>query len=361
MRCSPTSRCAPICSRRSAPRPIARPRSRKAAGSWHWKFSRRRKPTSTCCGRRSRNVRPTQERPDEFLSEVHDARRRRPRPLQPPPHRRRLRRPRCTTTTAPGPWFAKPDYAFDEPTRKFFEGKNYPDEKTALSSLRHADELARGRNVIEKPDPTKVKDWNGFTELGWNPDKTKYTVNKPTLKDGETIDEGLFGAFVDIAHANKVPPFQAEAIFTAMHELEQTQSKDAATRGAAEKRKLDQKLRTEWGADYDSKIAGARRAFAFLGGEDFNADEISAAIGSPRTAKLFAKLHELIGEDHMPAPGAGGSGPLSPNSAKAERLGLESDPNWMKVFQNPRDPKHADYVAHRQRLIEIEAKGSRAA
>lgn len=269
--------------------------------------------------------------------------------------------PAAPAAPVAGPWFSKPDYGFDEPTKRFFEGKNYPDEKTALSSLRHADELARSRNIIEKPDPAKVKDWNGFTDLGWTPEKEKYVVNKPTISEGEAIDETAFKAFVDVAHANKVPPFQAEAIFAQMHELEQKFTKEARATGQAEKRKLDLKLRSDWGIDYETKIEGAKRAFAYLGGEDFNADEISAAIGSPRTAKLFAKLGELIGEDRMVAPGAQGGAANSPGAARSERLALEGDPSWMKVFQNPRDPKHADYVAQRQRLMDIEAKGSRAA
>lgn len=256
------------------------------------------------------------------------------------------------------PWYENASYGFDEPTKRFYAGKNYPDEKTALNSLRHADELARSRNVIEKPDPAKAKDWSGYSELGWSPQKDKYVVNKPTLQDGEKLDEASFNAFVEVAHANKVPAWQAEAIYSAMDALDRQSARDAAAAGADEKRKAEQQLRKDWGADFDSKMAGARRAFAFLGEDGFTADEIAAALGSPRVAKMLAKMFTLIGEDNMPAPGQGHSGGTSPGAARAERLQLEADPKWMAVFTNPRDPKHADYVAKRQSLLEIEQKGS---
>jgi hypothetical protein len=225
-----------------------------------------------------------------------------------------------------GPWFAKSDYAFDEPTRNSSRARTIPTRKTALSSLRHADELARSRNIIEKPDPTKIKEWNGFTELGWNSGQDEIHGQQADAEGpARLIDDGA------VRCVRRHRARQQGAAVPGRGHLERrcmswSKRRPRMPRREAlpEKRKLDQKLRTEWGADYDAKIAGARRAFAFLGGEDFNADEISAAIGSPRTAKLFAKLHELIGEDQMPAPGAAGSGPLSPNSAKAERLGSKA-------------------------------------
>src|SRR6266404_8468829 len=80
-------------------------------------------------------------------------------------------------------WWRAPEHGFDADTVKFLDGKNYPDVKVALSSLRSADEMARARNVVTKPDPKNPQGWEGFTELGWTPDKAQYKFDAPKLAD----------------------------------------------------------------------------------------------------------------------------------------------------------------------------------
>lgn len=257
---------------------------------------------------------------------------------------------------APGPWYSS--HNFDADTVAWIEERKFPDLGETLKAGREGSKLARDRNVIAKPDPKNLKSWDGFAELGWNPDKEKYVINKPQLKDGETIDDATFNTFATAAHAARIPAFQAEAIFNAMHEMEQSQVREAATRGADAKRALDQQLRKDWGPDYDTKIEGAKRAFAFLGGEDFKTEEIAAAIGSPRTAKLFAKLHDLIGEDKMPGAGGQGGGFQTETVAglQAELNRLHADPEFRKARDNPQHPRHKDVIAQRATLLEKKAQ-----
>ncbi|NUU41382.1 hypothetical protein HP556_09675 [Tardiphaga robiniae] len=223
---------------------------------------------------------------------------------------------------------------------------------------------------MPKPDPKNVKGWEGFTELGWNPDREKYAITKPQVGEGESFDEAAFSEFVTAAHAAKVPAFQAEALFNAMHEMERKQHKDAATRGAAAKRDLDNKLRQDWGADYNTNIELAKRAFASFGGEDFKPEEVAAAIGSPRTAKLFANIGKLIGEDKLPGAGGGGGGGFQTETVaglSAELNRLNSDPEFRKARDNPQHPRHKDVIAQRETLmqrkaeLELKARGGKAA
>lgn len=271
---------------------------------------------------------------------------------------------------AGGAWYAS--HNFDADTVSWIEERHFPDLNETLKAGREGSKLARDRNVIPKPDPKNVKEWTGFAELGWTPDKEKYVVNKPQLKDGEQFDEPTFNKFREVAHGAKLLPWQAEAVFNAMHEEETKQAKEAATRGTAAKRELEGKLRTEWGPDYDAKVEGAKRAFAFLGGEDFKPEEIEAAIGSPRTAKLFAKLHDLIGEDKMPGAGGHGGGGGFQQSETVGGLQAQinrnwADTEWKKAFDDPRNARHKDVKAEHQNLLErkarleLKAGGNRAA
>lgn len=262
-----------------------------------------------------------------------------------------------------GSWYEKSDYGFDEPTKTFFKGKNYPDEKTALSSLRHADEAARNRNVIEKPDPAKPQEWKGFNEIGWVDDPKKYQIKAPQLKDGQHLDQAEFDVFSAAAHKAKLAPWQAEALYAELNDYNNKQLQDLSAQGASAREQLEQKLRGDWKLDFDANKELARRAAVHFGGGDMTMAEIEKVLEGPRALKMFHAIGAAMGEDKLVTKDGGGHGitDMTPGAARAERLRLQADENWMKVFNDARHPSHADYRAQRQRLIDVEARGTRAA
>lgn len=253
-----------------------------------------------------------------------------------------------------GSWYSS--HNFDADTVAWIEERRFPGLAEMAKAGREGSKMARDRNVMARPDPNNLKSWNGWGDLGWNAQRDKYIVNKPQLQEGETMDDANFNAFVNAAHEAHVPAFQAEAIYSAMHKLEREQSKLASEKGAAAKRDLDLALRKEWGVDYKAKLEGAKRAFAFVGGDDFTPQEIEAAVGSPRTAKLFAKLFDLIGEDQMVGSGHGGGLQTETvGGLQAEINRNMADPAWRKAFDDPRNPRHKDVIAQHQGLLERKA------
>lgn len=251
------------------------------------------------------------------------------------------------------PWYEAGDYGFDNDTLSFYKGKNYPDIKTALSSLPIADNLARNRNVMPKPDPAKLNDWEGWKELGWTPDVKDYTVKKPALKEGQVLDEAMFSSFVQDAHGLRIPLPAAQALFEKQFgkAYERIAQMDAA--GAGAKAELETKLKAELGDQYDAKVDLSKRAWRAFGiGMDDSA-ELEKIVGSPGLVKIGIKLAEKLGEDKLVDGGSSAS--QTPQSARAQRLALEGDPEWMKVFNDARNPRNKDYVAQRQALIDIEA------
>jgi hypothetical protein len=252
------------------------------------------------------------------------------------------------------PWYEAADYGFDGDTQKFFQAKNYPDIKTALNSLPQFERIARDRNVISKPNPEKLAEWEGWETLGWKKDIKDYAVKKPALKDGQVLDEAMFSTFVQDAHELRIPLAAAQALFEKQFgkAYERIAAMDAA--GAGNKAKLETDLKAEWGDNYDANMERAKKAMKATGlGMDGSA-KLEKLIGSPRLAKYFSGLGEKLGEDKL-VSGTGG-GPQTPAAARAQRMALEGDPEWVKVFNNPRDPRNKDYVAQRQALIELEAR-----
>jgi hypothetical protein len=82
------------------------------------------------------------------------------------------------------------------------------------------------------------------------------------------------------------------------------------------------------------------------------------AIGAPRVLKLFHNIATKIGEQALPAAGGAAPMAMTPGQARAERLRLEADKDWLKTFTDARDPQHAGAVARRTQLIELELKGA---
>ncbi|MGX9389761.1 hypothetical protein ACWX0K_10955 [Nitrobacteraceae bacterium UC4446_H13] len=251
-----------------------------------------------------------------------------------------------------GPWYTGADYGFDADTQRFFEGKNYPDVKTALSSLRHADQLARDRNVIAKPDPAKLGEWDGWEALGWKKELKDYAVQKPQLKDGQILDEEMFSSFTQDAHDLRIPLSAAQDLFNRQFTkaYERIGAQDAIAGNA--RRDLDTKLRGEWGDQYDVNVDRSKRAMRALGIGMDDAAELERMTGSPRMVKLFNTIGEKMGEDNLVTSGTGGGQDTAhPKTIEAELNRFENDPENVKIMQDQRDPRHQDVIEKRRQMI----------
>jgi hypothetical protein len=235
----------------------------------------------------------------------------------------------------------------------FYKGKNYPDLKTALTSLRHADTIARDRNVLPKPNPEKMAEWEGWETLGWKKDVKDYQVKPPALKDGQVLDQAMFNSFTQDAHELRIPLPAAQALFEKQFgkAYERIAAMDAA--GAGAKAELETSLKAKWGDKYDGEVDLSKRAMRAFGVGMDDSAELEKMIGSPRMVELFNGLAKRIGEDKL--VDGGHTGATSPQAARSQRMALEADPAWMKIFQDPSHPQNKNYVAQRQTLLNAEA------
>lgn len=267
---------------------------------------------------------------------------------------------------AGGNWWGKADYGFDDATRQFFAGKNYPDEKTALASLPLADKMARDRNVIAKPDPAKLGEWEGWQALGWKESAEDYAKEFKKPDNAGPINDLIFDQAIKAGHKHKAPPAVVQSIYAEVTAAMNQMQADAETQAAGEIKKLDTALRGEWGADYDRKREIAKRGmeYAGIGAEDAKA--LDEAMGSPAMVKHFAEFGELLGEDRLVRNDTGGGQlPASIDGLRAELNRLQGDTDFMAKFKDARHPQHKEAVAQRQRIIDkiaaAEARRSQAA
>ncbi|MBI5112875.1 MAG: hypothetical protein HZA68_12980 [Rhodovulum sp.] len=261
--------------------------------------------------------------------------------------------PAASGGDAPAPWHAS--LGLDKDTADWIAGHKFGDLKSALASARHFEKVARDRNVMAKPDPLKPGEWDGWSELGWKPDRKDYVVEPIKPKRGGEADAGLHAAIVDAAHAAKLPLDQTKAVYGAVVGHIDTMLEQVQTSGAKARQDLERDLRTEWGTSYDQNVELARRGAKTLGLGALETAELERITSSPVLLKAFYRLGVMVGEDRL--AGLDGGGSAAPQSAKAELDRLQADEAFMKVLDDPRHPLQAEYKARRNRLIERIASG----
>jgi hypothetical protein len=244
---------------------------------------------------------------------------------------------------------------------KFIEDRKFADPATVIKSAIESDRVARSRNVIEKPDPTRLQDWKGYGELGWTDDAAKYgaAIEKPKPGQGEVLDEKVFGEFTKLAHGAKVAPWQAKQIFDGLFKFVNGEVAAADAKGAKALSDLEEGLKKDWGQDYNGNKERARRAMVAFGVGAEDGKELDAMLGAPRMVKLFHAISSKLGEDQLPAGGGGGGGgdlPMTIAATEAAIRALHGDENFVKVMDDARHPQNKDFIAKRQRLISHLAK-----
>jgi len=260
---------------------------------------------------------------------------------------------------AAGAWYDSPDLDLDPEDRTFLAARNPGDLKTAIRSFRETERLARDRNVLPKPDPTKMGEWPGWGDLGWKSDAADYakSIKRPQVPHDFQYDANFEASFVRKMHEAKVPlPMAQLALDTVIgYAKDAIAATDAS--GAQAAAALDQALKAEWGGDYDAKKELSQRAARHFGiGLDDGA-ELERIVGSARMMKIFATIGEQLGEDTLVTPNdGGGSGQMSLSQVQAEMDRQAADPDFMKAFEDPRHPRHKEVRGLRDALISKKAK-----
>jgi hypothetical protein len=260
------------------------------------------------------------------------------------------------------PWYQPYAGELDKDTLGWLDGKRFPKIQDALKSGAAAERLARDRNAISRPaDMGKVLEWEGFKELGWNDNEGDYLkgLTPPKMPNGQQHNAELLDVFGKAAHKLRLLPAQATPLYQALTDHINKIGEDFAAKGAREAQELEASLRKEWGLDYDKRGTEAKRAAASSGIPVDALSKMESALGTGLFMKVWDSIGKLTGEAKLITGEGGSGGDMTPAQAAAERRRLEGDPAWMKVFTDPHNPQRQDYAARRQKLIEIEAQGSR--
>lgn len=248
---------------------------------------------------------------------------------------------------------------------EFIEGKGFTDVPAMLKSHMEADRLLRDRGMIERPNPEKLGEWKGWTELGWKENADDYVFGDPEgLPEGFQYDKTMEDNLRKIAHEERVPLATAQKLRNALLKHQADQVEQIRQAGARDEQEMTAALQEAWGADRERNTETARRAFqAFAEKAGVNRDqvaELNRAIGNAPMLKMFHAIGQLMGEQALPPGSGGGAGGLPTTIAgvRAEMNRFEDENR--KIIGDRSHPRHKDVMASRQKLLtrlaELEAK-----
>lgn len=259
----------------------------------------------------------------------------------------------------PAPWYAAEALGFDQETRDYLGGKNFASLADGIKALRQFETMARDRNAVGLPAEGKAGDWEHWDKLGWVADPAKYAVEPPKLPEGVPWNQDLQAAMLRTLHGQHVPLPAAKA---AIDELGR-QLADGWQKGLAEDQaRVDAdmaKLRALWGGKYDEKMELAKRVVRSFGQRTGAVDMLDDLMGFAPVAQLLADIGSQFSEDAF-VSAAAGSAARHPASARAERLRLEADRDFMASITDARHPLHQSNTERRNRLLAQEAERNAA-
>lgn len=191
------------------------------------------------------------------------------------------------------------------------------------------------------------------TKIGVPEKPDGYKINFP---EGAKVDADFVKGFQEAGHKAGVTPKQAQQIVDWYTSDQAKRGESAGASTAAEAAERVGKLKTEWGAAFDQKVAGAKKAV-----EHFEAKypglkdalERTGLGNEPAFAKFFDGMAANLREDGLLGRADGSAEQIeSPVEARQQIAALQQDKNFMKSYQDRRDVGHKAAVGKMEALYQ---------
>ena len=235
----------------------------------------------------------------------------------------------------------------------------------SLAKYNTVADLAKGHIETEKllgsripvPGPdAKDADWNEiWTKMGRPPDAKGYKLPQGVEfdADSQTALQGFMGKM----HAAGLTQKQMDAAVGWYAENETARIQEELAADAAEHQASVAALKTEWGQEYDAKVALARQAVMAFGGEKLAAWMNETGLGDDQTLiRAFAAAGKLVSEDSI--RGKGGMQTSNPQQeAEAKIKEKEMDKDFMDALRDRANPRHENVLQEWKRLMKAAYPG----
>lgn len=211
-----------------------------------------------------------------------------------------------------------------------------------------------GADKIAIPASDDTEAWEGvYGRLGRPDGPDKYQLSTPeNMPEGFSVDDDMVSGFRETSHKLGLSDKQAAGLYKWFMEAEGGRHAGVAADLKAVETENEATMRREWGAAYDQNIAQATGAAKALLGDDAVKEITEKGYGTdPFMMRLLHKVGEKIGEAGVDG-GDGGTFHHSPDQARQEIARLQTDPDFMKAYQDRAHPSHGESVRRMSRLYQ---------
>lgn len=231
---------------------------------------------------------------------------------------------------AAAPWFD----SFEPDVKNFAAVKQWKDPSEAVRSFMNAEKLlgVPAESVIKMPKAEDTEAWGKVYDKLGRPAKAE-EYNLPVV-------EGDDGAFAKIAadwmHKAGLNTQQAQALAKMNNEYAAQMKAKMAEDYQAKTNAEQATLKTEWGAAYEKKTAGARAVAKEFGITGEVVDAMEGAMGFAGVMRFMDSLAAKVGEDKFVSGSSGGSlsGVMTPDQAKGQITALKADAAFTTKYLN---------------------------
>ena len=231
------------------------------------------------------------------------------------------------------------------------ELKNDP----TLSNFKDVESLAKTVVHQQKQMGNRIpipKDEEGFnelyTKLGRPSEASAYVTNIPEDMQ-EHYSEDNLNQFKEVAHKIGLNQKQVDALIEYQHGAIQSSIENEPAMLAVQKEDTEQRLKQDWGLDYNKNIRAAQRALQVYGDEEIMDLMNTSAGNHPAVVKLFARLGAEVTEDMTQN--------TQNNTLAANKLDAQDEIN--AIYSNPqhayfdqKNPDHKNAVERVRQLME---------
>lgn len=258
------------------------------------------------------------------------------------------------------PWYAaladKPAEGQSLSDKAWIENKKYADVGALVKATRELESrFLAGDKIVMPKDGDPPEALETFYKAIGRPEKPEdYEIKIP---EGREIDEGFAKRMQERAFKSGTPKAMFEGMVEEFNQhLIELEQNELAMRAQAKTEGIN-KIRTEWGPNFDAHLQQANQAMRMMGLDKDSIAGIEDGLeskfpgeGTMRTLKLLQKLGSGMGEDSLLDPANPKVFGVTPAAARAELEAIRKNPGSIDKLKT--DPA---FKARREMLMQIVA------
>lgn len=263
--------------------------------------------------------------------------------------------PATTTTTLTGTPATNPTTwrdALPQDLRDNPSLKTINDVPSLAKSYVHAQSLVGADKIVMPKDNASPEEWNNFWNKVGRPNNPEgYGLGRPENFPEGSFDKDMHDHMLKVFHESGMTSKQAKTLYGKYMEYVGSRMQQAQTQQQQESAATMERLKSEYGADFNVRVAAAQKAIQKFGSPELVSYLEKSGMGnSPELIKLFSNVGLSMSESSADVGGNAGFGGITPIQAQAELSQLRQDKEFIQLLTNKSGVGHREASKKWQQL-----------